>query len=104
MIFTDSLRTNRDFGNVYRLGKSRANYTVVLYVKENSTDRNRLGISVSRKVGNSVIRHRVKRLIREAYRLNESQFMKGYDLVYIARISSKDKNFKEKFVRTNIIV
>ncbi len=95
MKYTESLRKNSEFSRVYRQGKSKANYTVVLYVKENGTQINRLGISVSKKVGNSVVRHRVKRLIKEAYRLNEDAFESGYDLVYIARVSSKDKNFSE---------
>ena len=95
MKFTESLRKNSDFSKVYRQGRSKANYTVVLYVKENDSEQNRLGISVSKKVGNSVVRHRVKRLIKEAYRLNEDAFVCGYDLVFIARVSSKDKNFKD---------
>ena len=49
----------------------------------------------SKKVGNSVVRHRVKRLIKESYRLNEERFLPGYDLVYIARVSSKDKSYRE---------
>ena len=67
----------------------------MLYILDNGTDRNRLGISVSKKVGNSVVRHRVKRLIKESYRLNEERFLPGYDLVYIARVSSKDKSYRE---------
>ncbi len=95
MKFTESLRKNSDFSRVYKQGKSKANYTVVLYVRENDSDHNRLGISVSKKVGNSVVRHKVKRLIKEAYRLNEDAFACGYDIVFIARVSSKDKNFWE---------
>ena len=93
MIFTDSLRKNSDFSRVYRQGKSRANYNLVLYIKENGTKRNRLGISVSKKVGNSVVRHRTKRLIKEAYRLHEEKFLCGFDLVFIARVSSKGKSY-----------
>ena len=59
MKFTESLRKNSDFSKVYRQGRSKANYTVVLYVKENDSEQNRLGISVSKKVGNSVVRLRV---------------------------------------------
>lgn len=95
MIFTESLRKNSDFSRVYRRGKSRANYSLVLYFLNNGTERNRLGISVSKKVGNSVVRHRVKRLIKEAYRLNEEKFISGLDLVFIARVSSKDKSYQE---------
>ena len=95
MNFTDGIKKNADFGGVYKKGKSAANRTLVLYILDNGTDRNRLGISVSKKVGNSVVRHRVKRLIKESYRLNEERFLPGYDLVYIARVSSKDKSYRE---------
>ena len=88
MIFTDSLKKNQDFGNVYRSGKSYANKYLVIYTLKNNSDRNRLGISVSKKVGNSVIRHRLKRLIKESYRLHEKMFNSGLDIVVIARKGS----------------
>ena len=56
-----------------------------MYVLKNEKEKNRLGISVSKKVGNSVVRHRITRLIREAYRLNEAKFCRGSDIVVIAR-------------------
>ncbi len=71
MHFSESLKKNKDFQNVYRNGKSYANRLLVMYIWENHTERNHLGISVSKKVGNSVVRSRVTRLIRESYRLNE---------------------------------
>ena len=93
MRYSESLKKNRDFQNVYRRGKSFANKYLVMYVIENHMDRNRLGISVSKKVGNSVVRHRLTRLIRESYRLNEESFQCGYDFVVIARPSAKDKSY-----------
>jgi ribonuclease P protein component len=95
MEFTESLKKNSDFGNVYKKGKSGANRKVVLYIVKNGTERNRLGISVSKKVGNSVVRHRIKRLIKEVYRLNESIYKRGYDLVFIARIGARDRTYAE---------
>ena len=95
MIYSESLKKNRDFQKVYRHGTSYANRYLVMYVLENNSDKNRFGISVSKKVGNSVVRHRITRLIRESYRLNEKSFKKGYDFVVIARITAKDKSFKE---------
>ena len=95
MIFTESLRSNRDFQKVYKSGKSFANKYLVMYVLENGTDKNRLGISVSKKVGNSVIRHRVKRLIKESYRLHEGIFNSGLDIVVIARQSAAAVGFFE---------
>jgi len=88
MIFTDSLKNNRDFVNVYTSGKSYANKYLVIYTLKNNSERNRLGISVSKKVGNSVIRHRLKRLIKESYRLHEKMFNSGLDIVVIARKGS----------------
>ena len=66
-----------------------------MYVLQNGTERNRIGISVSKKVGNSIIRHRVKRLIKEAYRLHEDMFNSGLDIVVIARVSAKEISFWE---------
>ena len=91
----DSLKKNRDFQNVYRNGKSKANKYLVMYVLENQLDSNRLGISVSKKVGNSVIRHHLTRLIRESYRLNKEMFNSGLDIVVIARESAKYRKYKE---------
>ena len=71
------------------------NRYLVMYVLENDTDRNRLGISVSKKVGNSVIRHHVTRLIRESYRLQEDMFNSGLDIVVIARNTAKDISYNE---------
>jgi len=88
MVFSESLKKNCDFQNVYRNGKSYANKYLVMYVLENNTDKNRLGISVSRKVGNSVVRHRFTRLVRESYRLHENIFNSGLDIVVVARKSA----------------
>lgn len=93
MIFTDSLKNNRDFVNVYTSGRSYANKYLVIYTLKNASDRNRLGISVSKKVGNSVVRHRLKRLIKESYRLHEKMFNSGLDIVVIARKGSNACDF-----------
>ena len=95
MKFSESLKKNKDFLTVYRQGKSYANKYLVLYIMENQTEKNRIGISVSKKVGNSVVRHHLTRLIRESYRLQEECFQRGYDLVVIARQSAKDVTYKE---------
>ena len=95
MKYSESLKKNRDFQNVYKKGKSYANRYLVMYVLENETDRNRLGISVSKKVGNSVIRHHVTRLIRESYRLHEDMFNSGLDIVVIARATARNASYHE---------
>ena len=67
----NSLKSSRDFSLVYNEKKSYANKYLVMYIRNNGMESNRIGISVSKKVGNSVIRHRITRLIRESFRLNE---------------------------------
>ena len=84
MKFSQSLKKNRDFQNVYKKGTSFANSYLVMYILENGLQENRIGISVSKKVGNSVVRHHLTRLIRESYRLSEEHFRCGIDIVVIA--------------------
>lgn len=95
MKYSESLKKNKDFQNVYKHGISYANKYLVMYVLDNKTCQNRLGISVSKKVGNSIVRHRLTRLIRESYRLQEDRFKCGFDIVVIARIGAKGKSYKE---------
>lgn len=95
MKYSESLKKNRDFQIVYNHGCSYANKYLVMYIMENGTEKNRLGISVSKKVGNSIIRHRLTRLVRESYRLQEERFTKGIDIVVIARVSAKEKGYYE---------
>mgnify|MGYP000413566905 CR=1 FL=1 len=94
MKFSQSLKKNRDFQNVYKKGTSFANSYLVMYILENGLQENRIGISVSKKVGNSVVRHHLTRLIRESYRLSEEHFRCGIDIV-VARQSAKDVTYKE---------
>ena len=95
MKFSESLKKNHQFQFVYQNGKSYANKYLVMYVKENGTDRNRIGISVSKKVGNSIVRHRVTRLLRESYRLHEALFNSGLDIVIVARMNAASAGYKE---------
>ena len=66
MKFSESLKKNKDFQVVYKNGKSYANRYLVLYIRENGMDKNRLGISVSKKVGNIVVRHHLQGLFERA--------------------------------------
>ena len=95
MKFSESLKKNRQFQFVYKNGKSYANKYLVMYVKENGLEINRIGISVSKKVGNSVVRHRITRLVRESYRLHEKVFNSGLDIVIIARQGAATVGFFE---------
>ena len=89
----DSLKKNKDFQNVYRNGKSYADKYLVMYVLENGLESNRIGISVSKKVGNSVVRHHLTRLLRESYRLHEEMFHSGWDIVVIVMVSAKNEGY-----------
>ncbi len=93
MIFSESLKKYGDFQRVYQNGKSYANKYLVMYILRQDTQRNRVGISVSKKVGNSVVRHRITRLIRESYRLHEKEFDDGLDIVIVARPGAKGRDF-----------
>ena len=102
----ESLRRQEDFKNCYEKGKNIANRYLVLYVCERRSDPgkdtdgelkvgNRIGISVSKKIGNSVVRHRIKRRIKESYRCNEKGFNSGLDLVIVARRLTAEADYKE---------
>ena len=82
---SDSLKNTQQFNNVYKSGKYYANKYLVMYVLENDLSTNRIGISVSKKVGNSVVRHRLTILVRESYRLHEEMFDSGLDIVIVIR-------------------
>ncbi len=91
----NSIKSRVSFKKVYESGKSYANKYLVMYIYQNSLSENRIGITVSKKVGNSVIRHRATRLIRESCRLNSLRIRKSFDIVIIARGNIKDKKYKD---------
>lgn len=95
MLYSESLKKNKDFQIVYRTGKSYANRFLVMYIRKNGMNRNRLGISVSKKVGNSIVRHHLTRLIREGYRLQEEHFLCGYDIIAVVRVNAKNSTFAD---------
>jgi len=95
MKHTESLKNNEDFRKIYSTGKSYANKYLIMYMKRNEFSYNRIGISVSKKVGNSVVRHRITRLIRESYRLSEDSISSGLDIIVVARVGAKGKDYRE---------
>ena len=103
MIFSESLKKNKDFQYVYRNGKSYANKILVMYIKKNDLGKNRLGISVSKKVGNSVVRHHLTRLIRESYRLNKNNLKKGNDIVFLWNKNANFHKINFNIINTEII-
>ncbi|MBQ9155950.1 MAG: ribonuclease P protein component [Eubacterium sp.] len=90
-----ALKKNQDFQSVYRGGSSRANRLLVMLVKKNESPSNRIGISVSKKVGNSVVRHRITRLLREVFRLNWDGIRGGYDIVVVARGLARESGYSQ---------
>ena len=93
MLFSESMKKTNDFLNVYKNGKSYANKYIVVYVWENGSSENKLGISCSKKIGNSVVRHRFARLVRESYRLHEDMFNSGLNIVVVARACARDAGY-----------
>ena len=91
----DSLKNYSEFKKVYDNGKSYANKYLVMYVIRNEENRQRLGISVSKKVGNSVVRHRLTRLVRESFRLNMNLLSSGLSIVVVGRAAAKGSNYRE---------
>ena len=90
----NSIKKNGDFQKVYKTGRSYANKLLVMYVIRTDRKETRIGISVSKKVGNSVVRHHVTRLLRESFRLNRDRVKKGLDIVVVARAAAKEAEFK----------
>lgn len=82
---TNTLKENYEFRRLYHRGKSAATPFLVVYALKNKRGRNRLGLTVSQKLGGAVQRNRCKRLLREAWRLHETEWKTGYDFVLVAR-------------------
>ena len=91
----NSLKNSREFGRVYSNGKSYANKYLVMIVLGNDLDCNRIGFSISKKVGNSVVRHYFARILREIYRLHKEVFSSGLDIVIIVKPSASECRFRE---------
>ena len=89
MEFTTSLTKNHEFRRLYNKGKSAASKYIVVYCARNNRQENRLGITVSTKLGGAVQRNRIKRRLKEVYRLNEQSLCKGYNIVLVARLGSR---------------
>ena len=94
MEFTDSLKLNYEFRRAYRTGRSAAEPCLVVYARRNGKAGNRLGFTVSNKLGCAVVRNRVRRRLREIYRLNESRLCRGHDVVVVARSRSVGADYQ----------
>ena len=89
-----SVKKNSEFQVTYRNGTSYANRLLVMYIMENGEDENRIGISVSKKVGNSVVRHHITRLLREIFRLNNNRIKTGLNIILVARVAAGQSDYK----------
>jgi len=95
MKYTTSLRKNYEFRRLYNKGKSAASQCAVIYCRKNGKDANRLGLTVSAKLGGAVQRNRIRRRLKEIYRLNEKYLAPGYDIVIVARARSRYADYHE---------
>ncbi len=94
MRFSTSLKNNYEFRRLYSKGKSAASPYAVVYCRRNRSPVNRLGLTVSTKLGKAVRRNRIRRRFKEIYRLNEDKFGTGYDIVIVARSKSRNAPYR----------
>ncbi len=94
MKFSSALKLNHIFRRLYAT-TGVANGYLVLYARKNRTATNRVGITAGKKLGHAVVRNRVRRRLREIYRLNEDRFSPGWDIVVVARTRCIDADFRK---------
>lgn len=95
MLHTVSLKENSAFRRLYHRGASAANRYLVVYCRRNGQPVSRLGFTVSTKLGHAVVRNRIRRRLREIYRLNEGRFRTGFDIVVVARSRAVTAEYAE---------
>lgn len=95
MKFTVSLKQNHVFRRLYAKGKNQVTPHLALYARKNGGRSNRLGITVGTKLGHAVVRNRVRRRLREIYRIHEDAFVPGYDIVVVARVRAVHSKFDD---------
>ena len=98
LVFMDpavTVKENYEFRRIYRKGKSAVSPRLVIYCQRNRRGHSRLGVSVSTKLGCAVVRNRVRRRIREIYRLNKAKMLPGYDLIVVARVRAVETDYQK---------
>ena len=95
MQFSSSLKFNHVFRRLYNKGDSCANRSLVVYSRKNATKGTRIGLTVGAKLGHAVDRNRLRRRLREIYRLHEGQFARGYDIVVVARTAAMQAPYRQ---------
>ena len=98
LVFMDpavTVKENYEFRRIYRKGKSAVSPQLVIYCQRNRRGHSRLGVSVSTKLGCAVVRNRVRRRIRDIYRLNKAKMLLGYDLIVVARVRAVETDYQK---------
>ncbi len=96
-----SIKKNKDFQITYKNGRSHATGAFVMYVIENNLSYNRIGISCSKKIGNSVVRHTFARKMREIFRLNDHKIKKGLDIIVVIRFKANYCDYSQLDLQFN---
>ena len=94
MIVTVSIKKAHEFSRIYKRGKYHVGKHIILYVMAGNCGINRIGVTASKKVGKSVIRNRMKRLVKENYRFFEPFLFTGYQLVFVVRSVNSLPNYR----------
>lgn len=89
------IRKNMEFKNIYKVGKNYWNRNLVLYVRKNGLNETRVGYTITKKIGNAVTRNKMRRRMKEIYRLNFHNIKEGYDLIFIAKRSIVNISYDE---------
>ena len=92
---TMTVKENYEFRRIYAKGRSGVSPYLVVYVRPNRRGRNRLGVTVSAKLGHAVVRNRVRRRLREIFRLNQGGLAQGYDMILVARTRAVGAEYRE---------
>ena len=90
-----TVKENYEFRRIYRKGKSVVAPSMVLYCQRNRQGRTRLGVTVSTKLGKAVVRNRVRRRLREIWRLNKKDMEPGWDIILVARVRAVDTSYQK---------
>lgn len=92
---TVAIKQNHEFRRLYQKGKSAVSPCLAVYCRRNRYGKNRIGLTVGTKVGKAVVRNRVRRRIKEAYRVNEDRYSPGWDIVVVARVKAAHVRYQE---------
>ncbi len=95
MTHTVSLKRNHEFRRLYQKGKNAVTPCLAVYCRKNRGDVSRIGFTVGVKIGGAVVRNKVRRRLREAYRIHEAQILSGYDIVVVARVRAAHVRYRD---------